>query len=232
MSVPVTAIPVSSAGSSERAQFIRRTYGHLALAILAFAGLESQLLRWPGAQELAQRMTQGYNWLLVMAAFAFVATIADRWARNATSIGQQYLGLALAIVAQAVLFLPLLLGIAEEARGSVVSSAGIITLLLAAGLTAVVVVTRKDFSFLRTTLVVTGFVALGLIVASILIGLDLGLGFAAAMVAFAAGSILYQTSNVLRAYRTDQHVAASLSLFASVALLFWWVVNIAAGQRR
>ena len=37
----------------------------------------------------------------------------------------------------------------------------------------------------------------------------------------AAGYILYDTSNVLHHYRTDQHVAASLALFASVALLFY-----------
>jgi len=232
MSVDIARVPVASAQPTDRALFVRRTYGHLALAVLGFVALESVLLRWSGARDLARQMTEGYNWLLVMTAFAVVSGVADRWARNATSIGQQYLGLALAIVAQAILFLPLLLGVASEDREGVVSSAAIITLLLVAGLTAVVVVTRTDFSFLRTTLVITGFVTLGLIVASILVGFNLGLGFAAAMVAFAAGSILYQTSNVLRAYRTDQHVAASLSLFASVALLFWWVVSIVGSQRR
>ena len=47
-----------------------------------------------------------------------------------------------------------------------------------------------------------------------------------AMIGFACGYILYDTSNILHHYRTDQHVAASLALFASVALLFWYVLRL------
>ncbi|MEM6329409.1 MAG: permease, partial [Planctomycetota bacterium] len=36
----------------------------------------------------------------------------------------------------------------------------------------------------------------------------------------------YDTSNVMHHYQPGQHVAASLSLFASVALLFWYVVRL------
>jgi len=31
---------------------------------------------------------------------------------------------------------------------------------------------------------------------------------------------------VLHHYRTDQHVAAALALFAAVALMFWFIVRI------
>ena len=41
------------------------------------------------------------------------------------------------------------------------------------------------------------------------------------MVVFASGAILYNTSNLIHRYQPGQHVAAALSLFASVALLFW-----------
>jgi FtsH-binding integral membrane protein len=51
------------------------------------------------------------------------------------------------------------------------------------------------------------------------------------MVAFAGAAILYETSNILHHYRPNQHVAASLSLFASVALLFWYVLRIFMGSR-
>ena len=232
MSITGQTAPVAPAALDERALFIRRTYGHLALAVLAFAAVESLLLRWDGARTLAGRMTEGYNWLLVILAFTVVSTVADRWARTPGSVEKQYLGLAVAVVAQAILFLPLLLGVAASADGEVIPTAAVVTLLLVAGLTAVVVVTRTDFSFLRTTLTVTGFVALGLIVASILFGFGLGPLFAWAMVVFASGTILYNTSNVLHAYRTDQHVAAALSLFASVALLLWWVIRIVTDSRR
>ena len=75
------------------------------------------------------------------------------------------------------------------------------------------------------------FVALGFIAASLIFGFSLGNLFAFLMVAFAGGAILYDTSNILHKYRTDQHVAASLSLFASVALLFWYILRIFMGSR-
>ncbi len=46
------------------------------------------------------------------------------------------------------------------------------------------------------------------------------------MVIFASAYILYYTSNILQVYRTDQYVAAALALFASVALLFWYILRI------
>ena len=55
---------------------------------------------------------------------------------------------------------------------------------------------------------------------------NLGTGFFMLLVVFAAGAILYDTSNVLHHYRTEQHVAASLALFASVGLLFWYILQI------
>ena len=78
---------------------------------------------------------------------------------------------------------------------------------------------------------VGGFVALGAIFAAIMFGFSLGVFFAWIMVAFAGGSILYETSNVMHRYNPNQHVAASLALFASVALLFWYVLRIFMSSR-
>ncbi len=217
---------VAESKPEARALFIRRTYGHLAGAILAFAVLSAMLVNWSGAGELAARMTSGYMWLAVLGAFMGVSYVADRWARSGTSTGMQYLGLGLFVVAEAVIFLPLLFIAVHYSSPDLLINAGIITGLLFLGLTATVFVTRKDFSFLRGSLMIGGFVALGVIVASILIGFSLGLLFSSIMVVFAAGSILYTTSSVLREYHTDQHVAASLALFAGVALLFWYVLQI------
>jgi FtsH-binding integral membrane protein len=68
--------------------------------------------------------------------------------------------------------------------------------------------------------------ALMLIVLSLAFGFNLGLAFSIGMVLLAAGYILYQTSQVLAHYDTQQHVAASLALFSSVALMFWYVIRI------
>jgi FtsH-binding integral membrane protein len=108
----------------------------------------------------------------------------------------------------------------------VIVKAGVVTLGLFLGLTSVVFLTRRDFSFLGPILMVGGFVALGFIASGLIFGFSLGSVFAFVMVAFAGAAILYDTSNILHRYRTDQHVAASLSLFASVALLFWYILSI------
>ena len=142
------------------------------------------------------------------------------------------MGLLLYTVAEAIIFLPLLFIVKYQSHSAeIFSQAGIITLALFAGLTVVVFITRKDFSFLAPILTIGFFLALGFIAASLLFGFNLGNLFALLMVAFAGGAILYNTSNILLRYRTDQYVAASLSLFASVALLFWYVLRIVMGSR-
>lgn len=219
---------VAAAAPSERAAFIRKTYLHLGFAILAFIGLEWFILQQDWAEGFARAMTGGKAWLIVLGAFMGVSFLADKLAMSDTSPGVQYAGLGLFIAAEAVIFLPLLYVAAQMAgAGSqVLLKAGITTACVFGGITATAFVTRKDFSFLRGFLMVGGFVALGIIVVSILFGFNLGTIFAGAMALFASASILYTTSNIIHHYRTDQHVAASLSLFAGVALLFWYILRI------
>jgi hypothetical protein len=95
-----------------------------------------------------------------------------------------------------------------------------------------VFITRKDFSFMRSALLFAGFAATGLVLLSLLFGFTLGLGFSYAMIALACGYILYDTSNVMRHYRTNQHVGAALALFAAVMLLFWYVLRVLLSRRR
>ncbi len=216
---------VSDLPGEQKAGFIRRTYGHLAGAIAAFALLESQLIKMGlGEQMMAMLSTSRWSWLLVLGAFMLVGVVADRWARSGASRELQYAGLALYIVAEAIIFLPLIY-IALSYAPDVLPKAAMITGALVGGLTLVVFTTRKDFSFLAPALAIGGVVAMGIIIASIAFGFSIGVFFSAAMIVFAAGSILYTTSNIIHVYREDQHVAASLALFASVALMFWYVVQ-------
>ena len=76
------------------------------------------------------------------------------------------------------------------------------------------------FLFLAPILSIGTCLAVGFVLCSYFIGFNVGNWFAFAMVALASAFILYDTSNVLHHYRTDQYVAASLSLFASVASCF------------
>ncbi len=217
---------------AERASFVRKTYAHLALAIAVFAVLVGVLVNTPTAEAVALRMTGGYAWLIVLMAFMGVSWLAQSMAMSDTSKPLQYAGLALFTVAESIIFLPLLYMAAYYSGGGyeTIAKAGIVTGGLFLGLTATVFLTRKDFSFLGPILGIGGFVALGFIVSGIVFGFGLGNIFAFAMVAFAGGAILYETSNMLHRYRTNQHVAASLGLFASVALLFWYILQIFTGR--
>ncbi len=206
----------------ERAQFITRTYGHLFGAILAFTGLEIALFKSGVAYALLPMFS---NWWLVLGAFVIASMVASRFALGASSKAAQYFGLGVYVVAEALIFIPLLT-FAEMKGPGVISSAAVVTLLGFAGLTGVAFVTRKDFSFLRGFVMWGGVVALLAIGAALLFGLKLGVFFSVAMVALAGASILYDTSNVLRNFPTDRYVGASLRLFSSVALMFYYILSI------
>ena len=214
-----------------RARFLRQTYLHLLGAILAFAAIIAFILNVFDDQlaNIVPKVTGGYMWLVVLGAFMLVSYVADRWANSDTSRSMQYLGLCLYVVAEAIIFIPLL-WIAQTFFGgpdsNLLLSAAIVTGVVFGGLTLTVLVTKADFSFLKWALVAGGFIALGLIVCGIALGFPLGMWFSVAMVVLASGAILYNTSNILHRYNTDQYVAASLALFASVALLFWYVIQI------
>jgi FtsH-binding integral membrane protein len=234
----VDARPASDATSADRAGFITRTYLHLFAAILVFAALELLWFNTPVAPAMFSLLSQGrFAWLIFMAAFVGVSMLANHWALNSASRSKQYLGLGLYTVFESFLFVPLIglaivYGSGPEGDASILPKAIMITLTLFAGLTGVVFITRKDFSFMRSALMFGGFAALGLGFASVIFGFTLGMAFSYAMIALACGYILYDTSNVLRHYRTDQYVAASLALFAAVMLLFWYVLRILLDRRR
>jgi FtsH-binding integral membrane protein len=224
-------VPAAEAVAGERATFIVKTYLHLLGAIMAFVIGEAALFVTGIAERIAGFILAGplsgqFGWLVVLGAFMAVSYIADRWARSDSGPGMQYLGLAMYVGAEILIFVPLLYVAATYSSPDVIPTAGLVTLILFGGLTATVFITRKDFSFLRGILVFGGFAALGLIVASIVIGFSLGNLFCWAILALACGYVLYHTGNVLHHYRTDQHVAASLALFASIALIFWYVLRL------
>lgn len=222
---------VAAAPADVRATFIRKTYAHLAGAIAAFIALEFVLFSIPGLRESALTLMLGgkFSWLFVLGGFMVASWLANKWAMSSTSLGMQYAGLGLYVVAEAVIFFPLLIMAADPrflGQPAIIGQAAIITGFMFGGLTLIAFTTKKDFSFLGGILKIGGLVALGLIVASIFMGFNLGIWFSGAMVLIASISILYNTSNIIHHYGTTQYVAASLGLFASVALLFWYVLRI------
>jgi FtsH-binding integral membrane protein len=230
----------ASASVDDRAAFLVKTYLHLVGAIFAFVFIEAALFApvlngYALADYFAAMVFGGpfggAGWLVVLLGFVGVSWVANWWARSGTSQLMQYAGLGLYVVAEAVIFVPLL-WLAGQYDQAAIPTAGLVTLVLFGGLTGIVFLTRRDFSWMRGILGVATFGALGTIVASMFFGFSLGVWFSGAMIIVAGGYILYDTSNVMLHYRTDQHVAAALSLFASVALLFWYVLRIFLNSRR
>lgn len=216
--------PVSALDASARSRFIARTYGHLFAAIAGFTAIEVFLFTTGMAENIARAMLST-SWLLILGGFMIVGYLASWGAAQARSMSTQYLALGAYVVAESLIFVPLLF-IANEIAPGAISSAAVVTLIGFAGLTAVAVSSGKDFSFLRTFLKWGGIVALLLIVGSVMFGFQLGTFFSVAMVAFAGAAILYSTSKVLRTYPEDRYVSAALELFASVALMFWYVLRL------
>ena len=224
-------VSAADADAEERQTFIRRTYLHLAMAIFSFVVLEAVLLNAPGIGGLVDTMIG--NWWAVLLTFVAVSWVADKWARSGVGQGMQYLGLGLYVMAEAVIFVPLLHVVMYRVGDpAIIPMAGIITGLLFVGLTATAFMTGVNFSFLRGALAIGGMVAMGVIICSMMFGFSLGIVFSAAMVLFAGGSILYTTSNIIHEYRTDQYVAASLALFSGVMLLLWYVIRILMAARK
>ncbi len=217
-----------------RRSFIRQTYIHLAAAIYSFVALEWLFFSLGWEQTALQLLgNTPYAWLLVLGAFFIVSVVANRWAQSDASSAKQYAGLFLYVIAEALIFLPLLalaqsqtVDIKGVGNIGVIPAAGVTTLIIFGGLTAFVLLSKKDFSFLGSFLNMVMIAAIALIAVNVIFGFHLGIWFVWAMIVAASGYILYYTSNVLHHYRTDQYVAAALALFASVALLFWYVIQI------
>jgi FtsH-binding integral membrane protein len=225
----ITARPVINLDVSERGAFIVRTYAHLFGAIVLFTLIEVALFRSGAAETIANAMI-GTSWLLVLGGFMIVSWFATRAAMTSRSLAAQYMALGAFVLAEALIFVPLLWLAFTYAPGAI-QSAAVVTLAGFTALTAIAIWSRKDFSFMGSMLRWVGFGALALIATSLIFGWNLGTWFSVGMVVFAGAAILYDTSNVMRRYPEDRYVGAALQLFASVALMFWYVLRIFLGSR-
>lgn len=210
-----------------RVEFYKKTYKHVAGGVLLFVLFEYLLLQSDAIVNFMLSMTEGWRWLVMLGGFMLATNYAESTALKTTDKNIQYMAYALYVFAQSIIFVPLLyIAIYYTESADLVQQAAVVTLALFVGISAIVFVTKKDFSFLKAGLTVGFFIAIGLIIAGTLFGFNLGLWFSVAMCVLAAGSILYQTSNLVNKYGTEDYIPASLGLFASLMLLFWYVLQI------
>ncbi|WP_292008922.1 Bax inhibitor-1 family protein [Chryseobacterium sp.] len=225
-----TDVLVAQSLEIEKANFYKKTYLHVALSILAFIGVETLLLQTVPPELIGLMVGQKYSWLLVIGIFWVASMMASKWSLS-QSKSTQYMGLAFYVLLEAIIFLPLIYMAVATAGGTVIFQAAMLTIAMFAGLSAVAFTSKKDFSFLRNIIIIGGFLSLGLIVAGMIFGFNLGLWFSVGMVILASASILYETSKLKNVYGTEQYVGASLQLFASIMLLFWYILRILMSRR-
>ncbi len=215
--------PVSEASVEDRSDFIWKCYAHVVGGILAFAAIEVYFFTSGIAARIDAPMLN--NWFMVLGAFILAGWGASHVAHRVESKNAQYAAFGAFVFVEALIFAPMLYIASIKTPGVIDSAAGV-TILGCVGLIATAMITRKYFSFLRGMMVWGFFLAMAAIVGSLLFGFHLGTWFSVAMIGFAGAAILYDTSNIMHHYPQDKYVAASMALFASIAMMFWYILRL------
>ncbi len=223
---------------SARISFIRKTYLTLSMSVMALVGILAALSYTGLGKEMFKFLVTTPYLMLGLIAFFIIGGFAARWmARADFPPAVKYLGLTLYVAIEALFLLPIVTYAEMRFGLSIINEAAAITLVTFGGLSAVVLLTKKDFSFLGFGLMVLSWLAFGLVLVSVVgyatgwFHIGLGIWFSAAMIALAAGYILYDTSNILHYYGTDEHVGAAIELLADVVLLFYYVLRLLMQMR-
>ena len=192
----------------EVSRVLRNTYGLLALT-LVFSAVMAYV---------AQQMRVGYPNIFVVligfyGLFFLTAKLRDSaWGLVSTFALTGFMGFLLGPI------LNRYLGMAGGAE--VVSSAFAMTALVFGGLSAYVLITRKDMSFLSGFVTAGFFVLLGAVVASFFFQISgLQLAISAGFVLFSSVCILFQTSQIIHGGERN-YIMATISLYVSIYNLF------------
>ncbi|MDU4251800.1 Bax inhibitor-1/YccA family protein [Pseudomonas sp.] len=193
---------------------LRNTYGLLALT-LAFSGLvayASQQLRLPYLGPIVTML--GFYGLF----FLTVKLRNSGWGLVSTFALTGFMGYTLGPI------LNMYLGMANGA--SVISSAFFMTALVFFGLSAYVLTTRKDMSFLSGFITAGFFVLLGAVLVSLFFQISgLQLAISAGFVLFSSAMILFQTSAIIHGGERN-YIMATISLYVSIYNLFISLLQI------
>lgn len=216
----------SSCVADEQREFVIKTYSHLVGAIICFAAASNILLNLGFGEEFYWIIEDNrWTWLLVLCAFVAFGWLADQLVK-AEGLQIQYIALGTAILVEAAIFSPIIYATYEYSGYQAIQGAGIGALALCLALTMTARNSRSDFSFLDGFIRLGTVMSLGLIISSIVFDFSLGLLFSYAMLAFAGVCVLRDTARVKSNYHKGRYVAASLELFASAAIMFWYMIQI------
>ena len=212
--LPRGITPAASVTTTDRLVFIKKVYSLLAMS-MGTAAVGAYLGSGPLLLLVAPNMMLFF---ILQIALIFFASFAAR------KPGLNMVALFSFTTVSGLTLGPLL----YQVGPSIAAEAFALTAITFAGLSMYVVYSKKDFSFM------SGFLMTGLIV--LVVGGLLNMFFiqsgmmhfvmSGASVLLFSGFILYDTSNILRYYGTDEYVSATLALYLDVLNLFIALLSI------
>ena len=199
---------------SESNTVLRNTYGLLALT-LAFSGVVAYF---------SQQMNMPHpGMMLTLVGFygLFFLTMKLRnsgWGLLTTFALTGFMGYNLGPILNMYMGLP--------NGGSIISSAFAMTAFVFTGLSAFVLITRKDMSFLSGFITVGFFVLLAAVIAGFIFNISgLQLAISAGFVLFSSAVILFQTSSIINGGERN-YIMATISLYVSIYNMFISLLSI------
>ena len=193
-------------------QVLRNTYLLLALTI-AFACVT-------GLVAIAMNLPP-FNFIIYLVGFFGLSYVVNKTAHSVwglfwTFVFTGFIGLAAGPI----------VGYFASVNPGIVTQAFGVTAAAFVGLSLYTIVTKQDFSFLRSFLVMSFFIIIGVIVCSFFFNLSpFAAVISAFMVMFAAALMLYQTSEVVRGGETN-YIIATNGLFVSIYLMFMNLLSL------
>ncbi len=131
-------------------------------------------------------------------------------------------------------FISPLIAIYTQLNPASIWQAGLLTVGIFGGLTAYVFVSKKDFSFMRG-MMMTGLIVVvlaGVLNLFIVGSSALSFGISCAALLLFSGFVLYDTSNIIRRYPTNEYVAGALDLYLDAFNIFLALLRILNAGRR
>lgn len=221
--------PLSNTSVETRAKIVTRVYANLTGAVVAFAAIVALIFAAVGPVAIATFVQHNvklvsFGLLALCIGGPFIGNAILK--ANPSRVGQYFL-LGFYVLMYVGIFLPVLaFAVLMVGSAQLIWQATGLTIALFAALSSAVFMTRKDFSFMRAFLFYAGIASLIVIVAALITGFSLGTWFSVAMIFLACGYILFETSDVMLRTPEGAEVVAAVELFASVMMLFYYVLRL------
>jgi FtsH-binding integral membrane protein len=230
---PAGTVSAAQATTPARMAFLRKTYTLFSMAMVLWMGTAAALISNESALDSVRNLFGGgWTGMLVYLIGAFVLLRV-----TSKSFPLNIIGLGLFAVFMGLFTAPMVdIYLGLEGGVGIVLQAFVLTLTVFGALTAYVLTTKKDFSFMRGALAIGLGLAFGLAIfamfgASFAVSIVSGTGWSIAMVLLFGGYMLYDTSNILHRYPANMAATAAAMLFYDFVIMFIHMLRLVAASR-